>query len=116
MNDSFFTSRNTFDEQLVRQNFTADSCELLIEACTRRVTVLSGPNVAAVRLQRLADICAGVHVLPIDHWRDVKPPAPAASPAPTPSRFERAWALIVGNPGVVFWSGFFLGVYIGGRT
>ncbi|MRN43444.1 MULTISPECIES: hypothetical protein [unclassified Brucella] len=87
--DSFFTTINEFDQQV--RHFRPEPCQELIEATTRRFVELKGPIHAATRLQRLADICAGVYVLPIEHWNAKPDPAPAA-PAPSakpekPSRY-----------------------------
>lgn len=65
-NDSFFTSINHFDEQIT--TFSMGTCESMIEACARQMAKKKGTITAAVRLQRLADICAGVNVMPIEHW------------------------------------------------
>ncbi|MCL8000009.1 hypothetical protein M8994_17370 [Brucella sp. 21LCYQ03] len=76
--DSFFTTINEFDPQV--KNFRAEPSEELIEAATRRLAALKGPMYAAVRMQRIADICAGVHVMPIEHWN--RKPEPAGQPVP----------------------------------
>ncbi|MEN5278905.1 hypothetical protein ABE527_18410 [Brucella sp. TWI432] len=73
--DSFFTARNFYDEQA--RTFNPDSCEQLIEASVRNLSHRCGPIYAATRLQRLADICAGVHVMPIEHWNQKPEPTPA---------------------------------------
>ncbi|APU92993.1 hypothetical protein PQB34_gp65 [Ochrobactrum phage POI1126] len=87
--DSFFTAKNFYDEGISK--FDPNHCELLIEAGVRRLSQGRGPVYAATRLQRLADICAGVHVLPIEHWnrkpgKSEEAPAPAAKPE-KPSRY-----------------------------
>ncbi|PWJ81557.1 hypothetical protein C7441_11089 [Pseudaminobacter salicylatoxidans] len=69
MTDSFFSARNQVDPQ-VEQASTL-FCSELIEASARRMTRLEGPFEAAKRLQRIADICAGAYVLPIEHWKDL---------------------------------------------
>lgn len=82
--DSFFTAKNFYDEGISK--FDPNNCELLIEAGVRRLSQGRGPVYAATRLQRLADICAGVYVLPIQHWnKKPETPAPAANPE-KPSR------------------------------
>ena len=80
--DSFFTAKNFYDEGISK--FDPNHCELLIEAGVRRLSQGRGPVYAATRLQRLADICAGVYVLPIEHWN--RKPEPAGEPAPTKTR------------------------------
>lgn len=64
--DSFFTSINHFDEQI--STFSMGTCESMIEACARQMARQKGTISAAVRLQRVADVCAGVNVMPIEHW------------------------------------------------
>lgn len=116
MNDSFFSARNHFDRQIDNPTMDAVSCTMLIEAAARRIARYEGPLEAARQLQRAADICAGAHVLPVDHWRSLgKPtepplPEPCAAAAPA-SRAARAWSAIVGNPGIVFWLGVSLGLF-----
>ena len=44
------------------------ACESMIEACARQMARQKGTISAAVRVQRIADICAGVNVMPIEHW------------------------------------------------
>lgn len=78
MSDSFFTSRNQVDPQIVHS--PAFFCEELIEAATRRLIKLEGPLHAATRLQRISDICSGAYVLPVEHWRTL---GHATSAAPT---------------------------------
>jgi hypothetical protein len=119
MSDSFFSARNHFDEQIERDKFTVGNCESLVEATTRRMVKLHGPLSTAVRIQRIADICAGAHVLPIEHWKTVDHTPPAAqqpAPARKRSRLERCWVVIVQNPAIVFWAGFFLGLYLAGHA
>ena len=84
--DSFFTGKNFYDEGISK--FDPNHCELLIEAGVRRLSQGRGPVYAATRLQRLADICAGVYVLPIEHW-NVKP-----EPKPEPPQRTRRSAII----------------------
>lgn len=85
--DSFFTSFNHFDPQV--EHFTAGNCESLIEASVRRMTKTNGPIHAAVRLQRLSDICAGVYVLPIEHWNRKLEPAGEPTPLLIKTRRQR---------------------------
>ncbi|MGB3833728.1 MAG: hypothetical protein WA975_17905 [Mesorhizobium sp.] len=73
MSDSFFTSRNQVDPQI--EYATDLFCDELTQAATRRIIKLHGPLEASKRLQRLADICAGAYVLPIDHWKTLGAPA-----------------------------------------
>lgn len=108
MTDSFFSTRTVLDTQIEQQAAPADVCQVLMEASVRRLAKLEGPIAAAERVQRIADICAGTYVLPIEHWKTVKPAEPAPKKV---SRLERAWLLIVGNPG--FWTGVFVGLYLG---
>jgi len=116
MSDSFFTARNHFDPQIEAQRWDATSCNLMLEAAARRLAKLDGPIEASKRLQRVADICAGAYVLPMDHWAKLgntkaePSPAPAAAEEPLP-RWLGMWRSVVGNPSVVFWSGFLLGVF-----
>lgn len=84
--DSFFTAHNYYDKQV--QSFDPHHCEDLIEAGVRHLSHVRGPIYIAARLQRLADICAGVHVLPIEHW-NVKP-----EPKPEPTQRTRRSAII----------------------
>lgn len=69
MRDSFFTSRNQVDPQV--EHASVIFCDELVEASVRRIAKLEGPFEAAKRLQRIADICAGAYVLPIDHWKSL---------------------------------------------
>lgn len=97
--DSFFTAINEFDRQV--GNFRAEPCEELIEATTRRLVELRGPIYAATRLQRVADICAGVYVLPIEHWN--------TKPIPEPEREVQSKAPSRPLARAAFWSAFGLG-------
>lgn len=74
MSDSFFTSRNQVDPQITHASDLF--CDELTQAATRRIIKLHGPLEASKRLQRLADICAGAYVLPIDHWKALGAPTP----------------------------------------
>lgn len=67
-------TRSFFDPSPNDQAFSEMPLVLAVEfmeRAARRVVVLEGPLATAVRLQRLADICSGAHVLPIDHWRTI---------------------------------------------
>ncbi|PWJ88431.1 hypothetical protein C8D77_111154 [Mesorhizobium loti] len=66
MSDSFFTTRTAADMQFEQVNIA--TCELFMDAAVRRIAKVEGPFEAAKRLQRLADICSGAYVLPIEHW------------------------------------------------
>lgn len=111
MSDSFFTARNHFDEQIERDQFSDGSCEGLVEAAVRRMVKLNGPHQAAVRIQRVADICGGVHVLPIEHWRRAEKvqTAPAVQ-APKPNRRLLA---IFHSVSWSYWIGLAVGFFIG---
>ncbi len=108
MDDSFFTSRNHFDPQIEAQAWDVTSSTLMVEASARRIAKLSGPIEAAKQLQRVADICAGAYVLPMDHWRRHEDPPPQA-PAQL-SRHRRLWKAVRANPVLFFWGGFILGL------
>lgn len=88
MRDSFFSGRNGVDRQLDEQEPSADSCQALIEASLRRIVQLEGTMAAAVRMQRLADICAAENVRTIEHWR-MEVPRPRSEPKPA----RRQWSL-----------------------
>lgn len=62
MTDSFFSSANAFDEQLIGNDFTAVSSEEILEAAVRRLVELEGQGSTALRLYRLADLCTGALV------------------------------------------------------
>lgn len=114
MGDSFFTSSNQYDPEIDRQGFDVQQSALLIEAATRRMVRLEGPIAVAHRLQRISDICAGVYVLPIEHWRghEQKKPEPKPEPKPAPLSWRwRLWVVIRDNPALSFWGGFLLGLY-----
>ena len=105
MNDSFFTTRTSADLQF--EHINVDTCAFYVEAAVRRIAKLEGPFEAAKRVQRLADICAGAYVLPIEHWQKVEPPKP------TPSRTKRFWRSLIGSAGAQYWAGFLVGFFIG---
>lgn len=101
MTDSFFTSRNQVDPQI--EHSTAVFANELVEAGVRRLVRLEGPMATAVRVQRLADICAGAHVLPIEHWRRAKT---------TPTK--RPWLKrFLNSITWTYWLGFVVGYWIG---
>lgn len=108
MRDSFFTARSGFDEQA--SNWSAGSCEQIIEAGVRRMIKLQGTFETAKRVQRLADICAGAHVLPIEHWQKVEPPPQVPLPA------SKGWIkrYIRDNTVFAFWLGTLFGCFISG--
>lgn len=110
MSDSFFTARNQVDPQI--SNSPTFFCDELIEAAARRIAKVEGPLEASRRLQRIADICSGAYVLPIEHWTQKPAPENAAASATEPSerRRWRIWKIILDNPAIVFWAGFFAGV------
>lgn len=113
--DSFFTGRNQFDVQT--ESWPDWMCMQLIEASTRRIIVLQGHVPAAIKLQRLADVCAAAHVMPIEHWRDL----PTATPAPADldEHPGAASLLTIGkrwlaNPTITFYLGFAIAWIIAG--
>lgn len=67
MQDPFFSERSTIDREF--NELSTDLCQAIIDAALRRIVLLEGPWVGAVRLQRLADICAAENVQEIDFWR-----------------------------------------------
>lgn len=115
MGDSFFTARNIFDRQIDNPTMDGVSSTMLIEAAARRIARYEGPLEAAKQLQRVADICAGAHVLPIDHWQKLgKPTSAPETPPPAPrepSKWARVRTAVIGNLSVEFWSGFVLGLF-----
>lgn len=115
MTDSLLSGRNHHDGSL--QHFDQINLTLLLEASTRRLSELKGPLYAAEKLQRLADICAGAHVMPLEHWqRSAQKAEPVAqSVKPKMSRFARFWTIVVENPAVVFWAGVLVGMWLGAR-
>ncbi|MES0071864.1 hypothetical protein [Mesorhizobium sp. M0058] len=110
MSDSFFTGRNQVDPQI--ETATVQFCSDLIDAATRRIAKLEGPLGAAVRVQRISDICSGAHVLPIEHWSKLDAPKPSepASAAPAKSGFvKRIGKHISDGTVIAFWVGFSCG-------
>lgn len=113
--DSFFTSRNSFDHQVSK--FQPVVCEEVMEAAARRLVSTTGPHKAAQRIQRLADICAGsfisaeLEAIILGAGK----PKPATPEPKKPGWGKRVWMFLVGNPGVVFWTGVSVGLWIGAR-
>ncbi|CAN7308115.1 hypothetical protein LJR231_001596 [Phyllobacterium sp. LjRoot231] len=118
MADSFFTTRNLYDQQVL--NMDAMHCEHLLDAVSRRMALLNGPMGASVKTQRIADILAVAYVLPVEHWKasDVTvpeslQPAHRAKPAQRTIR-AAVWASI-GDTGIFCAViGFWLGVTAAG--
>lgn len=81
MSDSFFTSRNSLDRQM--DTFPSEIAEQFVEAAVRRMVHVEGALKTAERLQRLADICAGAYVMPIEHWQKPEKPRAASTVALT---------------------------------
>lgn len=107
MNDSFFTTRTGADLQF--EGINVDTCEVYIDAAVRRIAKLEGPLEAARLMQRLADICAGVHVLPIEHWQKMDAPK-AGGPAPKPAGPIKRY--LTDNTFLAFWLGTLFGCFI----
>ena len=68
MADRFFTARNSIDKHL--GTLTASQSEIVLEAVVRRLASQVSPRTAAVKLYRLADICA---VEELDPFKIKKP-------------------------------------------
>lgn len=118
MRDSLFSGRNHYDPQVA----SADrlSCQLLMEATVRRLVRVSGPVDAASVAYRLADICAGANVVPLDLLREEKPkeaaaPAPVPPPARKNSLIDRVMDRMNRLPLVWFYVGLFCGWLVFGR-
>lgn len=115
MTDSFFTSRNMADPQVAHAPSVV--CEHLIEASLRRIAKLEGPLEASKRIQRLADICAGAYVLPIEHWSELGKieAKPAAAPGIPRWRLDKRFNRFVTKyPMLLFYIGLFAGMAIRG--
>lgn len=109
MTDSLFSGENQFDAQV--KLFAFYPTDQLLEAATRRMADLKGPIYTSGRLQRLADICAGVHVLPIEHWR---PPVEAKVQPPVPPEKPRHWLVRwLSSIAWSYWGGLAVGFYLG---
>ncbi|MBZ9683273.1 hypothetical protein LB531_21685 [Mesorhizobium sp. CO1-1-2] len=117
MTDSFFTARTSADLQYDGVN--VPTCEFYLEASLRRIVKIEGPLEAAKKMQRLADICAGVHVMPIEHWRKPEAPKPADAPLPAipgyrlDKRFDR---FVTKYPMLLFYLGMAAGWWIWGQS
>ncbi|WP_421925281.1 hypothetical protein [Neoaquamicrobium sediminum] len=111
MSDSFFTAQNRFDHQLIRQELDAAICEEVLEAAARGMVRGSDALKAAERIQRVADICAGHQVMPIEHWRTPTAEEPAAPAVLPPSHLQRVWGIARDNPACVFWAGVIFGLF-----
>lgn len=113
MSDSFFTTRTSADLQF--DHINVDTCQTYLEASLRRIAKIEGPLEAARKMQRLADICAGVYVLPIEHWQKATTvEAPAETPRPT--RFAAIRRYLTDGSVFAFWLGFVFGCFVkGGR-
>jgi uncharacterized membrane protein (Fun14 family) len=120
MGESFFSRRNQVDPEIVDAPITI--VEQMLDATARRLALIKGTLAAAEHLQRLADICAGAYVLPIDHWRQLglreqQEPTladlmrPAAAPAA--SRRQEIIAAIAASPITYYGLGAFIGFVIG---
>jgi len=109
--DSFFTSINHFDEQI--STFSMGTCESMIEACARQMARQKGTISAAVRLQRVADVCAGVNVMPIEHWNQKPEPVSQTQQSPAkkePRHLLRAASLL--SFGIGWLAGHFVSIVI----
>jgi hypothetical protein len=108
MSDSFFTTRTSADLQF--DGIHSIVCEAYLDACVRRIAQLDGPLEAAKKVQRLADICSGAYVLPIEHWHKVESPKPAAPP---PASRRKRFFDFIGSPAVAWLSGLATGYFMG---
>lgn len=82
-------------------------CRIALEAAVRRLAEIHGSIETAVYVQRIADLCAGHLVLPIDHWRQTSPAAPTGDSQKNQRLRDRlAFAFTYGM-------GLFIGVIIG---
>lgn len=120
MSDSFFTARNQIDPQV--EHASTLFCGELIEASPRRIAKVEGPFETAKRLQRIADICAGAYVLPIEHWQKLQEPAAADEiddePEPLPAwRFDKRFdRFMLKYPMLLFYFGVAVGWFLWGRS
>src|SRR5690606_9399526 len=118
MRDSLFSGRNPYDPQIA--NADRLSCEMLMEATTRRLVRVSGPEVAARTAYRLADICAGANVVPLALLKADEPTEAVAPPAVPPTKRKRAlFERIIDHmnrvPMLWFYVGLFCGWLVFGR-
>jgi hypothetical protein len=109
MSDSFFTTRTSADLQF--DDINVITCQTYLDACVRRIAKLEGPLGAAKRTQRLADICAGAYVLPIEHWQKIEPSKAPVAPAATTMR--KRFFDFIGGPTGNYLIGFVTGYLIG---
>jgi hypothetical protein len=109
MTDPFFTRRNEVDTALVEGNISIPVADMILEAVVRRLAESLGTMEAAIRVQRLADMCAGANVMPIDHWRSET----VAATAPKRSGWRLTSFRV--SPVALFWLGFFIGCWVGGQ-
>lgn len=110
MVDSLFTSINFYDDQIGR--FDRPSCAMLSDALARRMAKLDGPTAAAVKFQRIADVCSSAHVMPIDHWRNAGK-ATEITTATEPGTTRRRLAQYVVGRWWIYWAiGFVSGVVV----
>lgn len=114
MSDSFFTTRTSADLQFEQVN--VQTCEFFLDASLRRIAKLEGPLEAAKKMQRLADICAGVHVMPIEHWRTIEVPKPQAPEIPGWRIDKRLDRFVAKYPMLLFYIGLATGWWIWGRN
>lgn len=102
MADSFFHTRNQYDDQAAY--WPAWMAEQLAHAAARRLVKLEGNIETSKRFQRVADVCAAAHVLPMEHWQSL--PAMAAPDAPKPW-----WRRVLGSRLTFYLLGFLLGSF-----